>query len=76
MYKVYYTDPVNNKSYSWDCKDLKESLSMTKRFRELGMSFVTMVSENPDCVSLSGVDSIEEGLCPDGTVYTWKKRRR
>ena len=49
---------------------------MTKRFRELGMTFVTMVSENPDCVSLAGVDSIENGVCPNGIAYTWRKRRK
>lgn len=76
MFKVYYTDPVDNRCYNWDEDTLTAALSVSERFRTLGMRFVTMVSENPDCVTKPGVDSIVNGRCPDGTEYTWKKRRK
>ena len=75
MYKVYYTDPQTDKAYSWDTTSLTDALSLTKKFRELGMTFVTMVSEDPNSIGKPGVDSIENGLCPDGVAYTWTKRR-
>ena len=40
------------------------------------MTFVTMVSENPDSVGKSGVDSIKNGVCPDGVLYDWNKNSR
>jgi microsomal dipeptidase-like Zn-dependent dipeptidase len=76
MYKVYYTDPIDNKCYNWDCDVLSDALSVTETFRKRGMSFVTMVSENPNQIGKTGVDSVENGLCPDGIAYTWRKRRK
>ena len=76
MFKVYYTDPKNNKPYSWDCDGLVDALTIAKRFREEGMTFVTMVSEDPNRVCKDGVDSVnDDNVLPDGTLYTWKKRR-
>lgn len=75
MFKVYYTDPVDNKCYAWDCSGLIDALAMAKRFRDLGMTFVTMVAQDPNCVGKMGVDSIEDGMCPDGVEYSWRKRR-
>ncbi len=75
MYKIYYTDPQTDQAYSWDTNSLTDALSLTRKFRELGMSFVTMVSEDPNSVGKPGVDSIKDGLCPDGVAYTWTKRR-
>ena len=76
MFKVYYTDPKNNKPYNWDCYSLVDALTLTKRFRDEGMTFVTMVSEDPNRVGKDGVDSVTaDNVLPDGTAYTWKKRR-
>ncbi len=76
MFKVYYTDPKNNQAYSWDCTSLVDALSITERFRREGMTFVTMASADPDRVGKDGVDSVTiDNLLPDGTPYTWKKRR-
>jgi len=76
MFKIYYTDPKNNKPYNWDCEDLNDALILTKRFRNEGMTFVTMVSADPNRVGQDGVDAVENGVLPDGTGYTWKKRRK
>jgi hypothetical protein len=75
MFKIYYTDPVDETPYSWDEATLLGALSISEQMRRAGMRFVTTVSENPDAVGKAGVDSIVGGVLPDGTEYTWKKRR-
>lgn len=69
MYKVYVTEPVSQAIYAFDYTNLIESLEEVARFRKEGYTFVTMVSENPDCVSLTGATGM------DAKDYEWKKRR-
>lgn len=38
--------------------------------------FVTIRGNGMEIVGIFGVDSIENGVCPDGVEYSWKKRRR
>ena len=73
MYKVYWT--YANESYGEVHMNLNDALKACEHLRKHGRSFVTMVSEDPNCVGKMGVDSIEEGMCPDGVEYTWRKRR-
>jgi hypothetical protein len=75
MFKVYYTDPVMDQSHSHNLETLTEALRHAEGFRSLGMTFVTMVSENPNSVGKPGVDSVVDGVLPNGTNYEWKKRR-
>ena len=42
--------------------------------KELGV-LVNIHAPNFEVVGKFGVDSITEGVCPDGVEYTWKKRR-
>ena len=74
-FKIYYTDPLTDFSHSHNVETLGEALEYTEGFRKLGMTFVTMVSENANSVGKPGVDSIKDGVCPDGVAYTWMKRR-
>jgi hypothetical protein len=76
MFKVYYTDPVVEQCHSHDLETLSEALRYTEGFRQLGMTFVTMVSENPNSVGKAGVDEIKDGKCPDGVAYDWNKASR
>ncbi len=76
MFKIYYTDPVTNWSHAHDADTLNEALQYTEGFRKLGMTFVTMVSEDPDHVGKPGVDSVVDGKTPDGVDYTWNKASR
>ena len=76
MFRVYYTDPVSGYAHGHDLESLTEALRYTEGFRKLGMIFVTMVSENPDSVGKAGVDSIVDGVCPDGVAYDWNKASR
>jgi hypothetical protein len=37
--------------------------------------FVTITNGEMEFVGKFGVDTIEDGKCPDGVEYTWMKRR-
>ena len=76
MFKIYYTDPVSDASHSHNVLTLTDALQYTEGWRRMGMTFVTMVSENPDCVGGPGVDSVVDGRTPDGVAYTWNKASR
>jgi hypothetical protein len=52
-------------------EDLSIAMEMAKYVDE----FVTITNGDMEFVGRFGVDSIKEGLCPDGVEYTWKKRR-
>jgi hypothetical protein len=56
--------------------DLVLALSFMESKRQaLGVECVTMHSKNDDRIGQDGVDAVENGVCPDGTDYNWKKRR-
>lgn len=74
MYKIYWTD-FTNTAQGIHCKTLQGALTLSEEKRQAGYTFVTMVSENPNVVGKPGVDSIQDGQLPDGTEYTWRKRR-
>jgi hypothetical protein len=75
MYKIYYTNE-HNEARSYDESTLKEALLLVEGLRRnTRNSFVTMVSENPNAVGKPGVDSITNGVLPDGSNYEWRKRR-
>lgn len=76
MFKVYYTDPATDRSHSHNFETLTEALRHAEGCRILGMTFVTMVSENPNSVGKAGVDEIKDGKCPDGVAYDWNKASR
>lgn len=54
---------------------MADALKKTQELRNSGATFVTMVCENPNQVGAMGVDAVKDGLLPDGTKYTWMKRR-
>lgn len=73
---VYYTDSVTGFSHSHLLTNLNEALRHTEVFRQLGMRFVTMASENSNSVGKPGVDTVTAGKLPDGTAYDWNKNSR
>lgn len=76
MYKVYYTagdGSANSMTFEQD--QMSEALQSTQGLRNMGHTFVTLVCENSDQVGKMGVSAVENGLLPDGTDYTWRKRR-
>ena len=74
MYKVYWTGVVGG-ACSQDFGNLAEALAHSKYLRDTGRTFVTMVSEDPNSVGKPGVDSVIDGVLPDGSIYEWKMRR-
>jgi hypothetical protein len=75
MYKIYWTDHKNTAQGIYT-STLQGALRICEEKRREGFSFVTMVSDNSNVVGKAGVDSVENGLLPNGEKYTWKKRRR
>lgn len=53
-------------------KDLTTAMEMAKYIDE----FVTITDGTVEIVGKFGVDSIEDGLCPDGVEYDWDKASR
>ena len=74
MYVVYWMG-LDEDPYMKKYSELTEALRASKELRDMGRQFVTMVSEDPNCVSKAGVDSVENGKTPDGHAYDWKMRR-
>ena len=75
-------DAIEHKNHSvtFDSSDMDSALILMNELRQCrksgqAISFIGMVSENPDLVGESGVDEVSNGMCPDGEPYTWKKRR-
>ena len=52
-------------------KDLNIAMEMAKLVDE----FVTITDGTTEFVGKFGVDTIVDGICPDGIEYSWKKRR-
>lgn len=55
--------------------DIVEALSCSQEKRR-NSSFVVMASEIDGMVGQFGVDAVVDNTLPDGTPYTWKKRRK
>jgi hypothetical protein len=66
MFKVIYKDIEQE----FDTLDL--AMSHAKVLNK----FVTIRSDGFEIVGKFGVDSIVDGLCPDGVAYDWNKASR
>jgi len=51
---------------------LNEAMSFAKTID----AFVTIRGENFEVVGRFGVDSVQNGVCPDGIAYDWNKASR
>ncbi len=51
---------------------LAEAMNVAKHLNE----FVTIKGPAFEIVGMFGVDSIKDGLCPDGVKYDWNKASR
>ena len=51
---------------------LSEAMNVAKSLNE----FVTIKGKDFEIVGMFGVDSIRDGLCPDGVKYDWNKANR
>lgn len=55
--------------------DLTLALNKAHDLRNEGMQFVTMAAENVNQVGKMGVDTIKNGILPDGQEYVYKTGR-
>ena len=66
MYKV------KGKNTAYEVLSLDEAMKWAKKMNE----FVTITGPDFEIVGMFGVDSIKDGLCPDGVKYDWNKSSR
>jgi hypothetical protein len=66
MYKVIGKEEI------FKVLTLSEAMNLAKHMNE----FVTIKGTDFEIVGMFGVDSIKDGLCPDGVVYDWNKTSR
>jgi hypothetical protein len=66
MYKII------GKEETFKVLTLAEAMNVAKSMNE----FVTIKGTDFEMVGIFGVDSIKNGLCPDGVPYTWNKASR
>jgi hypothetical protein len=66
MYKV------KSKTKIIEVMTLDDAMKSAEDMNEL----VTIEGNGIEIIGLFGVDFVLEGKCPDGSDYTWKKRRR
>jgi hypothetical protein len=51
---------------------LAEAMNVAKSMNE----FVRIVGKDFEIVGMFGVDSVKNGVCPDGVAYDWNKASR
>ncbi len=66
MYKV------KGSTVTFDVMTLAEAMTTAKAMNE----FVTITGANFEVCGIFGVDSIKDGVCPDGVKYDWNKASR
>jgi hypothetical protein len=91
MYMVYWTSLIDGvqsaRAKEFDASMMTQAMVFMEGLRliqrsmvsdpEYGqVSFVTFCSENANCVTLPGVDSVVDGKTPDGHTYDWSKKHR
>jgi hypothetical protein len=74
MYKVFWSDEKDSPHVaSYDAIGL--ALTRTESLRKEGMSYVVMAAQDIHQVGKMGVTEVKDGKLPDGSEYSWKKRR-
>ncbi len=63
---------VKNNNNNKNFVDLASAMEYAKLLNE----FVTISGNGFEVCGIFGVDSIEDGKCPDGVVYDWNKASR
>lgn len=70
---IYWTENGQPNSKQFESEKMSEALKFsqelrTRQYADGSVSFVSMASENPNCVGKQGIDVT-------GPDYDWKKRR-
>jgi len=75
MFKVYWTDR-EGKPDAEEFADLTQALKVSHSLRNDGFEHVVMSSQVTNSVGRPGVDSVIDGVLPNGDIYEWKMRRK
>lgn len=59
----------------FDSKLIGDAIKYCETQRNKGYHHVTISSELSSSVGKPGVDTVANGMTPDGVEYSWKKRR-
>lgn len=65
MYRVVYEEE------EIVVEDLQAAMDVAKILDR----FVSIFGNGMEIVGRFGADSVQDGVCPDGVEYTWRKRR-
>jgi hypothetical protein len=63
---------VKGKSAEFDVMTLDEAMHTAKAMNE----FVSITGPDFEIVGMFGVDTVKDGVCPDGVKYDWDKSAR
>ena len=70
MYKVIWKNADTD-----ICTREFDNLAPAMEWAKVLARFVTISGNGMEVVGHFGVDSVKDGVCPDGIAYDWKKRR-
>lgn len=75
-YMVFWVDNSGPNCQYFGDNEMSNALAFMNSLRQNEENqFVTFASQNANSIGKPGVDSIVDGKLPDGTAYTWMKRR-
>lgn len=63
---------VIGKEETFKVLTLAEAMNIAKHMNE----FVSIVGKDFEVCGIFGVDSVKDGVCPDGVAYDWNKESR
>lgn len=75
-YMVFWVDNIGAKCQYFGDDEMSSALAFMNILRQnKNNQFVTFASQNSNSIGKPGVDTITDGKLPDGSAYTWMKRR-
>jgi len=72
MYKEVIIFTVTYDNIEMNCSSLDEAMRYAKKTNK----FVTIKGPDFEVCGVFGVDSVRDGMCPDGVAYDWNKESR
>lgn len=72
---VYYGGFNSPQADRFEDAQFMDAVKLMEQLRRDGFEHVIMSNAPENSVGKPGVDSVVDGKLPDGTDYTWKKRR-
>lgn len=73
---VFWLSEEHCCSKSFKDGELSLALEYANSLRKQGFKHVCLSTENSECVTKKGVDSVVDGKTPSGENYDWSKKSR